>query len=115
MGLLKILATCFLVTLCVCAQNILQFGAVPDEDTLQAQTLNAHALDAAIKKANSSESLGDARIVMIPKGKFYTLPFTIHYCNNIVIEIRGKIAACNRIKHWPHNSNRINYQDFIRI
>lgn len=115
MVLWKVLAICFLTTFCVCIQNILQFGAVPNEDTLQAQTLNAHALDAAIKKANSSESVGDARIVVIPHGKFYTLPFSINYCKNIVIEIRGKISACNRIKHWPHDSNGISYQDFIRI
>lgn len=32
-----------------------------------------------------------------------------------MIEIVGKLTACNRMKNWPRNANRINYQDFISI
>lgn len=115
MTLLKIFAISLFIVFSLCGQNILNFGAISNEDTLQAQTANAHAINAAIAKANSSESTGDSRVVVIPKGKFYSLPITINYCFDIVIEIQGKLVACSRIKHWPKNSNRINYQDFIRI
>lgn len=112
----RIFIACLLIVLAASAQNILHFGAIPDEDTLSAQTANAHAINFAIIKANSSESVGDARVVVIPRGKFYTLPITINYCNHIVMEIQGKVAACNRIKHWPRTENgRVSYQDFISI
>jgi polygalacturonase len=39
----------------------------------------------------------------------------LEYSNDIVIEVRGKLIACNRIKHWPKNRNNFNYQDFISI
>lgn len=100
-----------------CSQNILKFGAIPNEDSLQAQQANAKAINEAIIKANSSDSFGDARIVVIPNKKFYTLPIKINKCQDIVVEIQGKIAACNRIKHWPRtsSSNRFSYEDFISI
>jgi polygalacturonase len=111
----RVLLLSLLAAICACSQNILRFGAIPNDDTLHAQTANAHAISAAIAAANSSASTGDARVVVVPRGKFYSLPFTLNHCNHIVLEIQGKLSACNRIKHWPHNSNRLSYQDFIGI
>ena len=85
MKLLKIFAICLLLFFSICEQNILKFGAIPNEDTLQAQTANAHAIAAAIAKANSSESTGDARVVVIPKGKFYSLPIRLNHCYDIIL------------------------------
>ena len=46
------------------------------------------------------------------------MPITIENTNNIVIEIRGKITACNRLKHYPKTTDsnkKSTYQHFIRI
>lgn len=52
---------------------------------------------------------------MIPAKKFYTMPFKIDYCHDIIIEIQGKITACNRIKNWPTGQKKFDYLDFITI
>lgn len=94
------------------SQNILNFGAIANEDSLHAQTATANAINQAIIAANSSTSTGDARIVVIPKHRFYSLPIKINYCRNITIEIQGKLIACNRIKNWPrtaHTGTRYSY------
>lgn len=96
-------------------QNIMDYGAVANEDSLRAQQANQKAIMQAIAKANSSESIGDQRVILIPNSKFYSLPFFISQASDIVLEIRGKLSACNRIKHWPKSSNKISYQDFIGI
>lgn len=83
------------------SQNILNFGAIPNEDSLHAQIINANAINQAIIAANSSASTGDARTVVIPKHAFYSLTIKVNYCRNITIEIQGKLIACNRIKNWP--------------
>lgn len=71
--------------LLLCSQNILKFGAIPNEDSYPAQQANAKAINQAIIQANSSDSFGDARIVVIPNQKFYTLPLKINSCQDIVI------------------------------
>jgi len=65
-------------------QEIIKFGAVPNEDTLIAQQKNQAAINQAIAKANSPESFGDNRTVLIEK-KFYTLPITIANAHDLVI------------------------------
>lgn len=90
-----------LITHTLAAQNILNYGAIINEDSLHAQTINANAINQAIVTANSSSSIGDARTVVIPNHRFYSLTIKINYCRNIVIEIQGKLIACNRIKNWP--------------
>lgn len=57
----------------------------------------------AISKANASEAMGDARVVLIPNHKYYSMPIVIDHVSDIVIEIRGRLAACNRIKHYPRS------------
>ena len=71
--------------LLLCSQNILKFGAISNEDSYPAQQANAKAINQAIIQANSSDSFGDARIVVIPNQKFYTLPLKINSCQDIVI------------------------------
>lgn len=112
----------YLLLLCLvlqsqAAQNILLMGAIPNEDTLTAQQTNQRILTEAIAKANSSSSTGDARIVIVPQRTFYILPIRIEYAKDIVIEIRGKLTACNRIRNWPFtgSSKKPNYQNFISI
>jgi hypothetical protein len=108
----KYLAILLLFLLAGCEQNILFFGAIPNEDSLHAQIVNAKAITDAIIKANSSESRGDARVVVIPLKKFYSMPIAINFCNDIVIELQGKLTACNRIKNWPRStrsSNKYSY------
>ena len=66
------------------AQNIAFFGAKANLDTLEAQIKKTKALNEAITKANMPESVGDARIVVIPKGKYYFLPIyiaNVHWIN----------------------------------
>lgn len=43
------------------------------------------------------------------------MPIKMNYCSNIVIEIQGKLTACNRIKNWPKSANKISYESFISI
>jgi hypothetical protein len=110
---------CLLVLQVYSAQDILIMGAIPNEDTLSAQITNQLIIQRAIDIANASSSIGDDRMVIIPHKKtFYTLPFVINYAHDIVIEIRGKLSACNRIRNWPINVNSnkgIDYQNFIAI
>ena len=99
-------------------QDIRLFGAIANEDTLSAQIANQKAINKAIEKACDKDSVGDERIVVIPeKKKFYTMPVVIQNTHNIVIEVRGKWMACNRIKNYPKSSssNRVRYADFIEI
>ena len=92
---------CLLIIHADATQNILNYGAITNEDSLHAQTINANAINQAIIIANSSSSIGDARTVVIPNHRFYSLTIKINYCRNIIIEIQGKLIACNRIKNWP--------------
>ena len=68
----------FLVLTCTLAiQDIMHFGAIPNEDSLKAQVANAKAINLAIEKARDKESTGDERIVVVPTKKFYTMPIAI--------------------------------------
>ena len=107
-----------LINHALASQNILNFGAIANEDSLHAQTINANAINQAIIAANSSSSTGDARTIVIPNHRFYSLTIKINYCRNIVIEIQGKLIACNRIKNWPRTARtgtHYSYEDFISI
>ena len=55
--MLKYLLFTILITNALCVQDILSFGAVPNEDTLQAQFKNTEAILKAIKTANSSQTM----------------------------------------------------------
>lgn len=96
-------------------QDITSFGAVKNEDTLSAQQTNQVAIMQAIAQANLTTSAGDDRVVIVPTHTYYTLPIVLDHVYDVVLEVRGKLSACNRIKHYPKTENRISYQDFISI
>ncbi len=112
---LTILLFTLLCVPALCFQDILAFGAVPNDDTLPAQQKNQRAITLALKHALLPTSTGDDRTVLIPAKKFYSLPIAIENATDLTLEIRGKLIACNRIKHWPRESNRFSYPDFIAI
>lgn len=81
----RVIVLALLPILLLSSQNILKFGAIPNEDSYPAQQANAKAINQAILQANSSDSFGDARIVVIPNQKFYILPIKINNCQDIVV------------------------------
>ncbi len=52
--MVKYLLIALLLCVCFSQQNIIEYGAIPNEDTLHAQVINAKAINDAIIKANSS-------------------------------------------------------------
>ncbi len=76
-----LLSLCYIA---VSVQDITKFGAIFNEDTLLAQKTNQNAIQQAINKANSSDSVGDDRVILVPSKTFYTLPFNFNYCKNVI-------------------------------
>jgi hypothetical protein len=113
--MIGIITIFYVFTLTLASQNILQFGAIPNEDSLSAQLANQKAINKAIARALLPESFDDSRIVVIPKGKYYSLPIIIKNAHYLTIEVQGKLIACNKIKNWPKNNNGMSYQNFIDI
>ena len=77
------------------AHNILDYGAVVDEITHDAEVANSNAIKAAIQAANSDDN--DDRLVEIPAHTFSTLPIRNENINNITMQIDGTILAS---KDW---------------
>ena len=80
-----LLVALLLFSCALCFQDILAFGAVPNEDTLVAQQKNQRAIALAIKHALLPTSGGDDRTVLIPQQKFYSLPFAIEDATDITL------------------------------
>lgn len=97
----RFLISIVLFICCVAIQDITFFGAVKNDDRLPAQQLNQIAITQAIAKANSSSIDSDDRVVVIPKHKYYSLPIVLDHVSDVVIEVRGTLSACNRIKNYP--------------
>ena len=79
---LKVVIICiFFAT--VSANNILDFGAIPDSSQHQVEFRNAQALEDAIAAANAAENPED-RFVIVPKGyTFHTMPFYAENINDV--------------------------------
>ena len=73
----SILLLLSLLHLTFSVQDITHFGAIKNDDSLQAHLANQKALTQAIETAKSPSSQGDARIVVIPSHKYYSLPIVI--------------------------------------
>lgn len=81
----RLLSILLLLHSCHSVQNIKLFGAIANEDSVTAQWINQKAINAAIIAANRSDSIGDNRIVVIPKDTYYSMPIALAYVNNIKI------------------------------
>jgi hypothetical protein len=66
-----ILLTLILLVPNLAIHNILQYGAIPNHDTIEVQLINQKALINAIYAANNDSS---DKIVIVPKKTFYMLP-----------------------------------------
>jgi hypothetical protein len=70
----KLIIITLLLTLSFSIYDILQFGAIPNSDTVTDQFKNQRAILNAIAAANSSKG---ERIIRIPSKTFYTMPIRI--------------------------------------
>jgi len=70
----KLIIITSLLVLCFSIYDILQFGAVPNSDTVSDQFRNQRAILNAIAAANSSKG---ERIIRIPSKTFYTMPIRV--------------------------------------
>lgn len=95
---LKYVTVLFLAQACRAVQNILNFGAIPDSDTMAAEQTNAQAFMDALVAANYTTD----REVLVPAGHNFNM-FAVwgRYVNNITITIDGNITASKRYRHWP--------------
>lgn len=100
---MKILFLLLLIIIpCFCFIDILDYGAVPNSDTIPDQLRNQKALLAAMKAANVS---ANDRTVRIPYKKFYSLPVRVEYHHNITIEIIGRWIASKSVRNWMKQPN----------
>ena len=102
------------------AVDITAFGAVRDDKSNSAATINAQALYAAFQ--NASTNVHD-RTVVIPSGDFYAFATpAIVNVSNVVLRIDGRWIASNNISAWPRdNSSRalpifeFDYCDYLQF
>ena len=97
-------------------QNILDFGAIPDDDSLKAEQVNAQAFMDALVAANYTTD-GTEREVLVPSGHtFGMMAVWGDEFTNITITIDGNIKASKRFNKWPTNGNSVrNFMDFNEI
>lgn len=88
--------------LCAATFNVRDFGAKGDGKTLDT---------AAIQKAVGAASAAGGGTVLIPAGKFLTMPFTLASSINFHLEANAIILIDNDLAHYPVVEKR--YQDSI--
>ena len=92
----KALLTFFVATTCF-AHNILDFGAIVDEVTHEAEVANSKAIHDAIMAA----ATGEDRSVLIPSGlTFSSLPIHVANVTDIEVVIDGTILVSKDHKSY---------------
>lgn len=79
-GIDKVIVLALFVSLSLSVYDIMQFGAVPNSDTVVDQFKNQRAILDAIAAANTSNV---ERIIRIPSKTFYTMPIRVDNAHNI--------------------------------
>ena len=79
-GINKVIVLALFVSLSLSVYDIMQFGAVPNSDTVVDQFKNQRAILDAIAAANTSNV---ERIIRIPSKTFYTMPIRVDNTHNI--------------------------------
>jgi hypothetical protein len=97
-GTNKVIILSLLVFLSLSVYDIMQFGAVPNSDTVIDQFKNQKAILAAIAAANTSKG---ERAIRIPSKTFYTMPIRVDNTHNISFEISGRLSASKNVRNWP--------------
>lgn len=87
------------------AHKLSDFGAIPDDPSLEVVIQNGLALDSALIAANSSSS--DRLVVVDSNSSYHLLPSRIFYgLYDIVIQIDGNLIAWEGdIQKWPRDQS----------
>eukprot|EP00455_Lapot_gusevi_P054830 TRINITY_DN885_c0_g1_i1.p1 TRINITY_DN885_c0_g1~~TRINITY_DN885_c0_g1_i1.p1 ORF type:complete len:433 (+),score=162.00 TRINITY_DN885_c0_g1_i1:85-1383(+) len=96
---MKLLILLFAVLLhFVTPHSIVDFGAIPNDDSVAASETNTRALVNALLAANASSS---DRTALIPAGSSYYI-FTVNLTSlyKVNLQIEGVLIANNNITHW---------------
>ena len=94
------------------AHNIVDFGALADNDLLYAEQHNANAFNEALVAANFT---ADDRVVYVPANMtFHTMPIYANYLRNVTIRIDGTIKFSKRHREWSMRSESA-YHDCIQF
>jgi hypothetical protein len=86
--------------------SIVDFGAVPNNESYAAAVQNGYALFQAAQAAHQSPLTGD-RTVVIPVGEWSMLPYTepLDGLFKVTFDLQGTIAAFRgEIKLWPNHN-----------
>lgn len=94
------------ILLCYYSQsiNIDEYGAIANENTLNATKINTNILQ--------QYSLSNTT-VYIPNQTYYIYPFIIVNQSNVIINITGTLVAYYDINHWPYHQHY--YNDLIQF
>ena len=88
----------------LCVFDIRDYGAIANDDSLNAEQTNAAAFEKAILAANST--MDSDRIAYVPSNlTFHMMPVEVHNLFNMTITIDGTIMASKRQHKWPVGSN----------
>lgn len=110
---MKMLGFLLLVAFVHSAVYIDDFGAIANQDTVDAQIANSLALSKAIQHVNNSDDC----TVVVPNRKYYFFPVHVQHVNNLNLKILGKVIASKNVRNWPHTTNgkRIDYLAFLKF
>ena len=93
----------------------MDFGAIPEDDSLRAERINSQAFMDAIVAANYTTD-GSEREVLIPAGhNFNMLAVWASDFTNVTISIEGNITASKRHHQWETtgSGDHTKIRDFI--
>ena len=108
---IKALIAITFASACV-AHNILDFGAIVDETSVESESTNAYAFTQAILAANSS--LNEDNTVEISAGQtFSLLPISVDQVSNIDFKIDGTLLASKNFRAW--NTTSIAIANFLHF
>lgn len=91
----------FVATTAQAAHNILDYGAMADNDSLRAEKANAAAFLAALSAANSTAELSEREVIVPANMTFNMLAVSADNWSNMMITINGTIKLSKRHHFWP--------------
>ena len=109
----------FLAVTSLAAHDIRDYGALADDDSLEAERKNQQAFTTAIIQANYTEAEAD-REVIVPAGfTFHMLSVKASYISNLTITIDGTLMVSKRHQkwstHWDDAVNKTQIDQFMEF
>ena len=110
------LAACLQATLVAARFNILDFGAVSNDDSLKAEHANQHAIKKALEAANETDDSSQREVHVPTNMTFSCLPIIENNLTDITLTIDGTIKASKRMIHYGANTkNNMHIHNFFEF